>query len=248
METKLNKEKFMSIYERLLRDENKKNEIERYQGYEKWFSASSAGHCIKKHKFKQLLTEADEIDSNSLYKMRLGTLVHDDIQSAIKLYYNDHIVATEMEIELPELNVRGYLDIGVINDDSIELMDIKTMHSYSWKLKFGREKNRDKNPSTKYELQLGTYALGIQKRVNKKVNKMTLIYYKKDDSLIKFVDVPLSFMDKAREYWEDVNKMTKKYDINTMVPGEFIDIPVEEWECKFCQYASKCNSPFKGDK
>ena len=233
------------VYEEYLRKENDKNAVERYIGKGGWFSASNAGGCYRKQAYKTIKEETDIPDQKSLFRMRIGSLIHDDIQRALLKYKHDGILITEGEIEIPELNVRGYFDIAELNG-GIELVDLKTIAAYSWKRKFGRKENRDPSPSNKYELQLGTYGIGLQNKIGKDISTMRLIYYKKDDSTFKEIIVPKSYMNQAVEYWQEVNRLClpePKWD--NLVPGEDMGIPFESWECNFCQYKSKCPSPFK---
>ena len=58
----------------------------KYKGLEKSFSASSAGHCYKKHMFKVTEAPQKEIEARSQRILRLGTLVHQDFEDAIKYY------------------------------------------------------------------------------------------------------------------------------------------------------------------
>jgi len=231
------------VYGQYLEKEGIKDYIDRSSGENStWFSASSAGHCYKKHKFKLLKTETDKFPVESLLKMRLGNLFHDDVQKALIKYFKKGFISTEYLIENEDMNVRGFIDILII-DSIIEVDDIKTISSYQYRKKFGRKENRDKVQSDKYELQVGTYAVAMQKKLGREVNSMNIIYYKKDDSTIKIVPVSHDYKEKALEYWDNVGKECKK-EIDELVPGDY-GIPFESWECKFCQYASKCNSPFK---
>ena len=168
-------------------DEYKK----KHKGMEKSFSASSAGHCYKKHMFKITGAPQKEIEARSQRILRLGTLVHQDFEDAIKHYINNgtDLYATstsgegkstvyytkvsgeqdkrfyvEHRIEIPEYNVVGHLDFAVAdkNNKDVYIYDYKTAASYKWSLKFGR-KYKDKNPNFNYEMQLSTYLLGLQK-------------------------------------------------------------------------------------
>ena len=76
---------------------------------------------------------------------------------------------TEYQIIIESLNVMGSADIVLLDSEgTASVLDIKTTHSYKWKMMFGR--NKDPKPSRMYELQLGTYALGVcnQENINLK--------------------------------------------------------------------------------
>jgi len=207
-------------------------------------SASSAGHCYRKHKYKILGTEIDPIDKKSLFRMRIGDLVHEDIQTALLKYYNDSLIMTEVEVESKKLGVRGFLDIVIIEKQEADLKDIKTSAAYAWTKKFGLKKNREVNSSEKYELQIGTYGLLLEEKLGLRTVNMDLIYYKKDDSSIRFVNVSGDYKKKAQEYWLETAKMCKQ-DVDKLVPGDEMGVPFESWEWNYCPYRSKCPSPFK---
>jgi CRISPR/Cas system-associated exonuclease Cas4 (RecB family) len=245
----LTQDKLEEIYELYLRKEGTKSWIEKHVDKEEgvWFSASAAGHCYRKHKYKLLKEKAEAPDRKGLFRMRVGDLIHEDFQKALLRYYKDKLVLTELEIELKDLNVRGYLDIVVLDKQEADLKDVKTAAAFAWKRKFGRIQNRDLNQSEKYELQLGTYGLGLEETKGLQVVNMDLVYYKKDDSGIKFVNISDDYKKKAKEYWEEVSTVCKR-DINNIIPGEDVGIPFESWECNYCQYKKVCPSPFKKEK
>ena len=60
-------------------------------------------------------------------------------------------------------DVYGFLDFAIINYDeqSIQLVDIKTSSDYKFKLIFGRKENRDFDSAKGYYMQIGTYLLGL---------------------------------------------------------------------------------------
>ena len=65
---------------------NKLNEINtntRYSRTKLAFGASGAGLCHLKHYFRSIGEKRKEVPFDSMCKMRLGTLVHEDIQNAL---------------------------------------------------------------------------------------------------------------------------------------------------------------------
>ena len=109
------------------------------------------------------------------------------------------------------------------------------MATYPWKKKFGLKKNREPNPSIKYELQVGTYALGLESKLSLPVDNIDITYYKKDDSSFKFVNIDKKYKKKAKEYWEEVATVCKQ-SLRDIEPGEHLGVPFESWECNYCQY------------
>ena len=184
----------------------------------KYYRASAAGHCFKKHWYSINGYEGTSTGTDrSKRLLRLGTIVHADIEKAIDWYDNkisddlsneyDVSFHTEYGVLIEELNVMGSADIVLLDSEgTASVLDIKTTHSYKWKMMFGR--NKEKSPSRMYELQLGTYALGVcnQENVNPDSISLYLVYHKKDDSSMKYVDVNPVWMDNAAEYWVTLNE------------------------------------------
>ena len=144
---------------------------------------------------------------------------------------------TEGELTIPELNVRGFYDIVVDNrlaERKVYLYDIKTCGSYSWKMKFGR--NKQMNPSIHYELQLGTYGYAVKEKFGQ-IDGMYLYYYNKDNSDMRAVEVPLTFVSRAYLFWRNINDEHKM----GLPPFRVGVSPVQKWQCNYCQFRSHCN-------
>ena len=159
-----------------------------------------------------------------------------------KEYEYDVSFKTEYGVLIEELNVMGSADIVLLDSEgTASVLDIKTTHSYKWKMMFGR--NREKSPSRMYELQLGTYALGVcnQENVNPDSISLYLVYYKKDDSSMKYVDVNPVWMDNAAEYWVTLNETLSLVKEEADLPRDTLNVPIENWECRYCQFESICN-------
>ena len=133
------------------------------------------------------------------------------------------------------------------------MVDIKSSSAFKWKKLFGRDYNRDMNPSENYQLQLATYVYALSKELNLdpyEEMKGVLFYYKKDNSDLKWIEIDSNYIDKAIDYWEDVNtykdEVTKENIEQMLVPGSTLNVPVMNWECnmKYCDFAKHCNSPY----
>lgn len=244
----------LDIYNQYLSEiesDNKSKYEEKNPG--KYYRASSAGHCFKKHWYSINGYLGKEIDEKSKRLLRLGTIVHEDIEKAINWYSNqlsgdvsvfeyDVNFHTEYEIIIEELGVMGSSDIVVVdNEKKACVLDIKTTHSYKWKMMFGR--NKEPKPSRMYELQLGTYAMGVcnQENIQPEDISMYLVYYKKDDSLMRPVEVNNVWMDNAAEYWFTLNETLDMVKEEADLPRDTLNVPVEQWECRYCQFEPICN-------
>tara|TARA_R100000808_G_scaffold25079_1_gene61464 strand:- start:18380 stop:19150 length:771 start_codon:yes stop_codon:yes gene_type:complete len=252
---------FEKIYNDYLLNLNKKNMEERYKGKESWYHASGAGFCSRKLYYESVakIEITNHPNKRSLRIMGLGTAIHNEIQSSL-LYYNNiynntnntdntnevdiaklsmHNFHTEGEIELTELNVRGYYDVVMVDNYSsnVNLYDIKTIGNYGWKQKFSRAFSANE-PSRNHYMQLATYGLGVEK-IFGRLNSMDLIYYNKDDSRMKKQNVPLDYLNKAKRYWHSINEEHKKglpiHNLGTS--------PTKAWMCNYCQFKDHCKPP-----
>ena len=225
------------IYHDWLRKNNETHYKKRYEGNEEWFHGSASGRCMREHYCQQVAGgEPKPVDDDTLRLFRLGDLVHGDIQDALMEYasLNGSQILIEREIQLPEVNVRGFLDVVIVEDDA--LYDIKTCNAWKWKTLFGR--NPDPNPAENYYLQLGTYGWWCEEEYGNKLKKLALLYYNKDNSRMKEKRIRTSYIDKAKEYWHDVNERFKKGN----PPIELGVAPVYKWECnpKYCNFYKVC--------
>ena len=257
------------IYNSYIEEENNKNKTLRYDGKESWYHASGAGSCSRKLYYESVVkAEPTNVMQNRNRRLlRLGTVLHDDLEKALTMYNkqvdsiqvystsknkeknnkkekNKLTFHTENEITIDELNVRGFYD-AVADDQTCEggavyLYDLKTTAAYSWKLKFGRD-SKYNNQGIFYELQIGTYGYAVKEKFGR-LDGMYLYYYKKDDSVMKCVSVPLTYVSRAYLFWKNINDEHKRG-----LP-EFRDgvSPVQKWQCNYCQYLDLCKPPHKG--
>ena len=246
---------------------NEGNYKERYEGKEKYYHGSSSGSCSRKNYFSSVeqIKPTNEADTRSNRVMRLGTIMHEDLQESLLTIYSNttdsnttyskekeipyfqkeilnerfdfHI---EKEIILEEFNVRGFYDLVAVSqaDGGVYLIDFKTMGSFPWSRKFGR-KYINPNPSQRYELQLATYGLAVKEEFGR-LDGMFLYYYNKDTSRMKAEEVPMYYLDKAKNYWTNINREHEK---GLPMFSEGLS-PVEDWECKYCNFLDHCNPPF----
>ena len=130
------------------------------------FHASSAGTCLRKQMYNYYDFPQDTKDKRVQRLLRLGTIVHEDIEEAIAHYEDvnsdgNEQVFIEDKIELKELNVVGTYDVGKLDveENKFTLWDLKTAAMYTWTTVFGRIENRKANAGRNYKYQLGTYQL-----------------------------------------------------------------------------------------
>ena len=231
-------------YTNWLKKLNLINNNKRYSGKPQ-LSASSAGLCELKHyfKFKEVPSLPTEI--KSLSKMRLGTLVHEDIQTSLENFFEEYNVICELPVRYE--NVKGHVDIVVeISNKECILVDIKTMAAFPWSRKYGRNASPDSALWNK--MQLATYALGLMETYNYETVHMYLWNYNKNTSDMKFEPVDASVVDHARSYWSIVTDNLKeyiKYDIDKLDYTKINDAPLYKWECGYCDYKHICRKSNK---
>jgi len=256
---------FEQIYHEYLNHKNEQNRKERYEGNESWYHASGAGFCSRKLYFESVekAVPTNPPNEKSMRIMRLGSILHEDIQNAL-IYYNnilyskennkDNILLeniavesvkkfdTEGEITLPELNVRGFFDVlsqdsSASSTDGINrLYDIKTSSSWGFKQKFGRNITQYENRN--HFLQVATYGLALKEKLGS-LESMSILYYNKDNSDVKEQIVPEVYLDKAKRYWYAINEEHSKG-----LPGFVHGVsPAYKWCCGYCQFKDHCNPP-----
>ena len=247
---------FEKIYQDYIDSENEKNRKERYEGNESFYRASSSGFCSRKIYFESVaqIEVTNPTASKGQRIMRLGTVLHEDLQNA--LVYKNNIINKEINIkekeiknkqkekfhiegnvEIKELNVRGHYD-AVFEGENVYLFDFKTIASWSYSKKFGHKKDFD--PSIHQELQLGTYGYAIQQEFGK-LDGMYLVYYNKDNSMMNSVQVPNTYTNRAFNFWYNINEEHKR-GLPDFKQGVS---PVQDWNCSYCPYLDHCNPPNK---
>ena len=101
-------------------------------------------------------------------------------------------------------------------------------------MKFGRKP--DKNPSTNYELQIGTYGMGLGREYDITDVDLSLLWYNKDTSAMREENVNSIWMEEAFEYWTDLNEVVDSISKpEELTPGD-PNVPIYAWECKYCEY------------
>jgi len=227
------------IYASALEEEQLINRT-KYKSHEGWFSASAAGSCFKKLMLRKEGKIEPKMDDRVMRLLRLGTVVHEDIQKAIfnskEMISDDYTIIMEKRLELPELNVVGHLDIGIVDKKtgSIKVVDIKTCASYKWRMKFGRNPDKKGNPN--YNMQLATYLKAFRDETRSDgLASMSLLWYNKDTSAMREEYVELPWIDRAIEYWEELNEHSEGTESDAMVVGSY-GVPMENWECRYCGF------------
>ena len=253
-----------NIYTDYMKAKQEENRKERYEGMEMFYHGSGAGMCSRKLYYQSIekAEETNQPNAKSNRIMRLGTIVHEDFEKAFSLYnniiYNKLIYNNnkdnkkknnikekqleflyENEVIIDELNVRGFYDLVVKSKEEVYLYDIKTMGSWPWKYKIANGGTGSEN----HHLQLATYGLAIKKEFGR-LDGMFLLYYNKDNSDMKQIEVPIGMLENAENYWKNI----RKEHVNGLPQFKLGASPVEVWNCSYCNYYDHCNPPYMRKK
>ena len=214
-----------------------------------YYRPSSAGMCSRKIYYETImrLEPTNTIDKRVRRLFRLGDLIHQDIQSAFQKIeksdsyfsiYNIYInnILIEKEIVFKKIRVRGFFDLLVeVSDGRIYLYDIKSIGAFQYKKNFSRMKER-REPSIHQELQLATYGLWVEKEYGR-LDGMYILYYNKDNSLLRYKEVSSDRLLTALGFWERINDEHSKSSLPTLQDSIS---PVASWECGYCNFKDRC--------
>ena len=145
-------------------------------------------------------------------------------------------VLVEHELISEKLQTRGFADLIIIDKrDRVYVHDIKSMNAWSYRMRFGRKKSN--NPSIHQELQVATYGLMIEESMGR-IDGMHVIFYNKDNSTLKIIDLDREMLLSAQSYWEGI----KESHSNGLPSIEKGVSPVMDWECNYCKFKTQCDA------
>lgn len=141
---------------RPLVDEYIQKKREEKRDYGDYWSASSAGYCMRKNIFERLGVPHSTADEARLQRVfESGHIFHSWMQGITK--DSGMSVAQEVELIDDKLMVKGHFDDLVLVDGNLILYDYKTVSSMSFKYSVGRP------ISHFHKMQLGTYMYMLRK-------------------------------------------------------------------------------------
>lgn len=134
-----------------------KTESEKVRDYGDYWSASSAGYCMRKVIFDRLGVPAVKQDDRKTRVFESGHIFHEWMQRITQ--QSGLSVAQELELIDDDLMIKGHIDDLVLVDGKLILYDYKTQHSraFQWQKKNGRQM------SYFHKMQLGTYMYMLRK-------------------------------------------------------------------------------------
>lgn len=191
--------------------------------YGEYWSASSAGYCMRKVMFDRLKMPKSKEDARKQRVFEVGHIFHEWIQRITK--EAGLSVAQEMELQDEILMVRGHIDDLVLIGERVEgeskidehlmLLDYKTQNSRAFSFQ------KDRPMSYYHRMQLGTYMCMLRGRVDSMVPKpefgnkaletlyeSRIIKISKDD--LRMSEQQLLWSDELEtevaQYWGALNK------------------------------------------
>lgn len=126
-------------------------EAAKVRSYGDYWSASSAGYCMRKVIFDRLKVPPVTEDARKQRVFSSGHIFHEWIQDITKKAGIS--VAQEVELQDEKLMVRGHFDDLILVDDNLILYDYKTQNSQA----FTWAKKQQRPMSHYHTMQLGTY-------------------------------------------------------------------------------------------
>ena len=150
----------MSLYEsgvRQIIDDFLIEEAKAVRDYGDYWSASSAGYCMRKTILERHGLPKLNEDARKQRVFTSGHVFHDWIQQLTKKAGIS--IAQEVELQDEELMIRGHFDDLILVEDKLILYDYKTVNSRSF---MWAKKNGNKM-SYFHRMQLGTYMYMIRK-------------------------------------------------------------------------------------
>ena len=241
----------IKIFDRYVSWVSDAHNISRKKAKELKFTASNAGLCRRKSWY--YANNALEIDKTNATGKRLlhhGTSIGKEFDKAMDWYQLqedcDVKIYSEHPISLNRLELQGSFDLLIVDKDNKgHLYDYKSTNIWNWKQIFGLDESF-RSPKDNNEYQLGTYAFMLDEASNlcDEVIEMNLLYYKKDDSVIKKLPVDNEYKSLAELYWTEVYEESKLSEPPVHSQDRYS--PRYTWECKeiYCNYAHMCNSPY----
>jgi len=228
------------------------NRLERYEGNEEWFGASSVGMCVKKNFYKRFrVVEEPRMITDNLI-IHTGNEIHEIIQDAVIAEYGIEGAIAEVELSDETFGIRGFADIILTDNNPPVIIDIKTTAAFSFRLMFGRDKKEPPKPT--HCMQVATYGYMYAKPhdLNEYNDiELKILYINRDSGKYKWVDIPTAWIDDALNYFASLERwateITDPEKLNLLVPDMTLNVPaMPSWECKsssgkiYCPYYGYC--------
>lgn len=184
-------------------DKHLADEAAKVRDYGDYWSASSAGYCMRRQIFERLLTPYVAEDARKQRVFSAGHAFHAWIQAITD---NTGLsIAQELELQDDDLMVRGHIDDLILLPTGLILYDYKTAHSKS----FHWAKKENYPLSYYHEMQVGTYLYMLNhQNVFGTVDEARILKISKDDLTMMEYQVLHSpgLQLRVLDYWRELNE------------------------------------------
>lgn len=218
----------MTLFETGIRpkvDEYLDTKAKEKRDYGNYWSASSAGYCMRKNIFERLHVPHVNDEARLQRVFEVGHIFHEWMQRITK----DAGISVVQELELQDgrLMIRGHIDDLVLVDDKLILYDYKTQNSraFTWQ--------KSKPMSYFHKMQLGTYmymlrcsgeiwtldgepsAAGVKDLTEGRILKISKDDLRMTEDVL-YWDAELE--SRITTYWRELNKAWDIYKQNGSLP------------------------------
>jgi CRISPR/Cas system-associated exonuclease Cas4 (RecB family) len=170
--------------------------------YGDYWSASSAGYCMRLNIMKRMkvpaVPEIEESEARQTRVFEAGHIFHEWVQRITK---NAGIsVASELELQDEKLMIRGHFDDLIKTESGLILYDYKTANSQAF--------NYEKEEIGYYhKMQLGTYMYMLAD-VEPELKEARILQISKDDLRMREFQLLWTpeLHQEVVEYWQELNK------------------------------------------
>lgn len=188
-------------------------ESQKVRDYGEYWSASSAGYCMRKLLMERAGVPFTSQDARKQRVFSAGHIFHQWIQGITKAA--GVTVAQELELEDDKLMIRGHIDDLVLLNDKLILYDYKSTHSRSFTYGKGR-------PISHYhKMQLGTYMYMLQNvRPVDPVKEARVLKISKDDLRMdeqQLLWTP-ALQKEVFQFWSTLNGYWQVFQKSTKLP------------------------------
>lgn len=174
-------------------------ESEKVRDYGDYWSASSAGYCMRKLVYERLgIPKTKEDDPRQQRVFSAGHIFHEWLQKLTK--EAGVSVAQEIELQDEKLMIRGHFDDLIKTENSIILYDYKTANSRSF--------NYKREVSHYHRMQVGTYLYMLRKmKEYKELSEARVLIIEKDTLRTKEFQViwDKDLAIEVYQYWSTLN-------------------------------------------
>lgn len=181
--------------------------------YGDYWSASSAGYCMRKVIFDRMGVDKVEENPRKQRVFTAGHIFHQWIQEITQA--TGQSIAQELELINDNLMVKGHIDDLIKTENGLILYDYKTQNSRAFSYK---------RPSMSHfhKMQLGTY-LYMLKQTWYKVNEARILKLSKDD--LRMSEEQLMYTPDLEkqvvEYWSTINGYWKNKTMPACTCAEY---------------------------